>query len=155
MTKYLILPLMALAACDLNEGPREESREAVEAIGERPSSDERVQREVEDIQPADAERESLERDLDRELKNVEDWARRTRQDVDAGTREFSEDVKAQLKEVEEDLRKLRSELDEVGNKSEAELREFSQDARQRMRELGDKIDRLDGEGTERPVENPR
>jgi DNA anti-recombination protein RmuC len=149
--RYLILPMIALGACDLNEGPREESREAVETIGERPTSDERVQREVEDVRPEEMDRDALTRDLDRELKSVEDWAQRTRRDFDAGTREVNEDAKAQLKDVEEELRKLRSDLDDAADQSEAEFRDFSQDARQRMRELGQRIDRLDGEG-QRPVE---
>jgi hypothetical protein len=150
----LILPTL-LGACDLNEGPREERREAVEAARDGRSTD-AVQEQVEDLTPArSADHVAVERDFERDLRKTENWAERVRRDLASGGKEADEQFERSFAAIEHDLLQIRQEFDRLGERSEGERQRLTESLRERLRELRLRVDALDGEVDDQPGADPQ
>jgi DNA repair exonuclease SbcCD ATPase subunit len=129
-----------IAGCDIDEGPREETREAVEAIGEGQDA-ELVREQIEDLRP----RSTARRDLDQELRKSEEWLARAAGELETETKTASAEARRELEELEREAGQLRAELDRLGAEAEAEWEQASEALEARVRALGRRVDELDGE----------
>lgn len=154
--RFVVLSvLVGLTGCDLNEGPREETREANEAVrdGDRPGE---IRDQVEDI---GARRDGVvvkdnDPDFDRELRDAEQWAEKQRQGLDEAGRQVDEAYEKTLDEIQADLKKIRADVDKLGTKPEGEREGVRENLREQLRTLSLKIDKLDGEVDDQPGKDP-
>ena len=123
------------AACDMNEGPVEETREAEEAAVEGANPD-RVAREAEDVNQDGmastaevgtvAATEETRASLDTQITRHEAWLAGVRREIEAGTRAENPDTKDTLAEIEHNLKEAR---DEALAPRELRVQELQRDAR--------------------------
>ena len=154
--KWITYPLIAasLLACDLNEGPREETREAVEAARDGQSA-ESVHNQLDDVKASGIDdRTGFERDLDRELRKTEKWAEEVRRDLAAGTRKADERFDRSFEAVEHDLRTAREDYDRLSDTPEADRRTLGESLRESLRQISVRVDALDGEVDDQPGPDP-
>lgn len=152
--KWITYPLIAVAlmACDLNEGPREETREAVEAARDGRST-EAVHDQLEDVN-ASGDRTAFERDLDRDLRKTEKWAEQVRRDIDSGARKADERFDRVFEDIERDLRAAREDYDRLSTSPEADRKTVGESLRESLRQLSLRVDALDGEVDDQPGPDP-
>lgn len=152
--RFVVLSvLVGLTGCDLNEGPREETREANEAIrdGDRPGE---VRDQVEDV---GTRRDAVVTDdpqFDRDLREAEQWAERQRQGLDEAGRQVDEAFEGTLDQIQADLKKIRADVERLGDKPEGEREGLRENLREQLRTLSLKIDKLDGEVDDQPGKDP-
>jgi hypothetical protein len=151
----LLGALAALAtACDLNEGPREESREAVEAARDG-RSPEAVQEQVDDVSAASrGDRTAVERDLERDLRKAEEWVAEVRRDLASGAREADDRFERSFDAIEQDLKAARADYDRMSQRPESERQTMTDSLREKLRQLSLRVDALDGEVDDRPGPDP-
>ena len=143
------LLVIGIAACDLNEGPREEGREAQEAMEQGRDAD-RVQNEIADVDgTADAgggapSAASLE--LDRELDQAEAWLAEARRQIEAGTRSANAATKDALNAVENDIKAARADLERLADEAADNRAKLETDVRRKIAEIEATTSRLDSAG---------
>jgi len=168
--RWTTLSLLAasLWACDLNEGPREETREAVEAARDG-RSPEAVENQLDDVHPdaargpdaddridgrVDVNDRAFERDLDRDLRKAEKWAKEVRRDLDSGARQVDEQFDRSFESIEQDLRAARADYDRLDDSPDADRQTLGESLREKVRQLSLRVDALDGEVDDKPGADP-
>ena len=142
------LLVFGVAACDLNEGPSVEAREAQEAIEEGRDPD-KIQNELNDVDAtADAavatDQASL--GLDRDLDQAEAWLADARREIEAGTRSANAATKDALDQVEKDIKAARADLEKVATEVDADRQKLEAQIRQKIAEIQATTARLDSAG---------
>ena len=145
--------VVGLTGCDLNEGPAEEAREAKDAIldGDRPGE---IRDQLDDVRRDDAVVGDLDPDLDRDLRDAEDWTVRQRKNLSEGTRKADAAFERNLDEIQRDLKQIRADVDGIGKREAGERDGAKRELKDKLRELSLKIDALDGEVDDRPGKDP-
>ena len=166
------LVLTSLWACDLNEGPREETREAVEAARDG-RSPETVRDQVDDIgqngvDRADGvkvdhdldhdrvagDRTAFEKDLDRDLNKAERWVEEVRRDLASGARQADDEFDRSFESLERDLKSARQDYDKLSTAPDADRETLGENLREKLRQLSLRVDALDGEVDDKPGPDP-
>jgi DNA anti-recombination protein RmuC len=141
---FTLLTPMWLAACDVNEGPREEAREAGQAI-ERGASPGDVDRQLRDINGTP---EEIRNALDAELRSSEAWLLQRRAELKAASEQAEDDTRRELDQIDRQLSELRTELDALDERSD--WQKFQDRFREVMHDIGRRIDAIDGRVNDRP-----
>lgn len=145
------LMVVGTVACDLNEGPAEERREAEEAVLEGQNPD-RVQNELEDVDGVAAvdgaaiPGDQTTTGFDRELDQAEAWLADARREIEAGTRSANAATKDALDAVEKDIKEARADLGRLADQADTERQKLEADIRQAIAEIEATTSRLDAAG---------
>jgi hypothetical protein len=144
-------------ACDMNEGPREETREAEEAAL-KDKSPERVANEADDIHandgtastaPVTAASGSMEQaraSLDAQITRHEAWLADVNREIEAGTRAANPDTKSTLSEIERNLKDARNDLGKMADQTGEDWRKTEADLRGELAQVEAAIHRIDSAG---------
>ncbi|MEQ1501939.1 MAG: hypothetical protein ABMB14_06895 [Myxococcota bacterium] len=163
--KYIILTVITglVAGCDLNEGPREESREAAQSI-ERGQSPDQVRDQLEDVNSRDKVDAAnpatpvtvapIGQNLEVEVKKLEDWVQKARRDADNSMDKVSDDHRKRLDKIETDVRDARDQLSKQADKTGDAAARMSDDIRAKLNQIAIEIDALDGEVNDKPGADP-
>jgi hypothetical protein len=144
------LLVTSVAACDLNEGPSEEAREAQEGM-ELEGAGDGVRNDVNDLDgTADARTGAMDQgaslELDRELDQAEAWLAEARREIEAGTRSANAATKDALNAVENDIKAARSDLDRLVDQAADDRAKLEAQIRQKIAEIEATTSRLDAAG---------
>jgi len=143
-------------ACDMNEGPNEEAREAQEAAVEGANPD-RVAREAADVHQdgtastADVNTvgmtEETRASLDGQITRHEAWLTQVRREIEAGTRAENADTKDTLNEIENNLKEARDDLAKLADQTGDDWRKTEAHLRGELAQVDAAVRRIESAGT--------
>lgn len=130
MQRYFLFCTLALVGCDVDEGPKEEAREAVEAVRDGAPL-EKVGEEVGDAA------DSTMKDLERRVTDAGAWVDARTAEIEAGGREVSEDLKERLDKLGKRVKEAQKDIQEASKDAGENLEQTIQDIEAEMKALFD------------------
>jgi chromosome segregation ATPase len=140
-----IFTVLNIMGCDINEGPREEAREAVRAA-ERGAPADEVREEMREVRLGRVESRE---EADRQLRKMEGWVERNRREMRQEGREVSQDADRQFDKIEAELAELRADFNELDDEGSGWDR-FKDRFNNSMRNIAIQVDKIDGEVDDKP-----
>ena len=140
-----VFTLLGVMGCDINEGPREEAREAINAA-ERGAPADYVREEMSEVRLGRVDNRT---EAERQLRKMENWVDETRRELREDGREISQDVDRQLDKVDHEIDELRADFDKLNDEG-SDWDRFKDRFNNSMRNIAVEIDKIDGEVDDRP-----